>query len=158
MGYTAWCLLLKIHPGCLPYLPYLPYLLTILTIWNIPRPYLPYLHTYLPYLPHGIYRMMPSPTDSPNVVESHTVSMYGKYVSILPVLCFKVVASTASVQKVSLVAPPLLWHLKSTEWSPNNLRKTLWRATLCRLTCQMPPETPKASFWQILVPFCPRFP
>ena len=39
-------------------------------------------HTYLPYLPYGIYRMMPSPTDSPNVVESHMVSMYGKYVSI----------------------------------------------------------------------------
>ena len=26
---------------------------------------------------------MPSPTDSPNVVESHMVSMYGKYVSMV---------------------------------------------------------------------------
>ena len=49
-------------------------------------PFLQYLHTYLPclpYLPYGIYRMVPSPTDSPNFVESHMVSMYGKFVSVI---------------------------------------------------------------------------
>ena len=43
-------------------------------------------HTYiLTYLPYGMYRMMPSPTDSPNVVVSYMVSMYSK-LTVLTIL------------------------------------------------------------------------
>ena len=40
-------------------------------------------HTYKLTIPYRIYRIMPSPTDSPHLVESHMVSMYDKYASMV---------------------------------------------------------------------------
>ena len=91
----------------LAYHTYHTYILTYSTIWDIPNDTFSYgfaqsrriaygkyvgkltvltiltILTYLLTIPYGIYRMMPSPTDSPSVVESLMVSMYGKYVSMV---------------------------------------------------------------------------